>query len=391
MLRLGVVGYGSRIGNMIEGVFRKIDPELRVAGIVDPDEAGARSRLAACDRTDAVFCRSLRELVRRTQPDGLAIGTRCNLHAPYAIEAARYDLPLFLEKPVAISLAQATALERAYRRARAPVVVSFPLRVSPLCERTRGHIEAGAVGAPVHVSAVNQVPYGMCYWERPYRNYAITGGLFLQKATHDLDYLMYLMGKPIVRIAAMGTWHHVFGGRKRRGLRCAACRETDTCLESPANRRRHGGILDQDHLCLFSVDCGRTPADSNEDCSSAVFEFEGGAHGVYSQVFFSRREAGARGATVSGYGGTIGFDWYRNEMKLVYHHAPRVVTETPGQGQEHFGGDRELGNDFLDLLHGRSRVSRTPIATGIQSAYTCLAARESALTGRFVKVRQVGF
>ena len=31
------------------------------------------------------------------------------------------------------------------------------------------------------------------------------------------------------------------------------------------------------------------------------------------------------------------------------------------------------------------------IETGIQSAYACLAARESALTGRFVKVRQVGF
>jgi len=34
--------------------------------------------------------------------------------------------------------------------------------------------------------------------------------------------------------------------------------------------------------------------------------------------------------------------------------------------------------------------SRTPIEAGIQSVYACLAARESAETGAFVDVRQVG-
>ena len=87
-------------------------------------------------------------------------------------------------------------------------------RVSPLCELARRYIEQDAAGAPIHIAATNYVPYGTTYWEKPYRDYAVTGGLFLQKATHDLDYLSYLMDKPIVRIAAMATHGHVFGGKE---------------------------------------------------------------------------------------------------------------------------------------------------------------------------------
>ena len=46
-------------------------------------------------------------MVRKAAPDALAIGTRCNLHSTYAVKAAAFDLPLVLEKPVAISTRQA--------------------------------------------------------------------------------------------------------------------------------------------------------------------------------------------------------------------------------------------------------------------------------------------
>lgn len=388
MIRLGVIGYGGRMSGMVQHVFRGVDPGLRVVGIVDPDEKGTRNRLAECDRKDAVFYDTLDALVRRGKPDALAIGTRCHLHTPYAVQAARYDLPLFLEKPVSITMAQATALERAFRKSRCRVIVSFPLRVSPLCVLARDYIEGGAVGAPVHIHAVNYVPYGTCYWEAEYRNFRITQGLFLQKATHDFDYMSYLMGSPIVRVAAMATWGRVFGGRKRAGLVCSKCRERETCLESPQNRRRNATSgARSDHPCVFSVDSGSVETGTNEDCSSAVVEFASGAHGVYSQVFFARRDAGARGATVSGYLGTVGFDWYRNELKRVRHHAPFSALERAGEGASHFGGDEELGRDFIGLIRGTAKP-RATIGDGLRSVYACLAAKESAEKGRFVRVRQ---
>jgi len=390
MIRLGVMGYGNRINGVIQHILREIEPDIRVVGIVDPDEQGVRERLAECDRSDAVFYRNVDTMMRKAKLDALAVGTRCNLHAPYAIKAARYNLPMYLEKPVAVSMRQANALEKAFEKSRCEVVVSFPLRVSPLCVLTRRYIEENAVGEPLHATAVNYVPYGACYWQAGYRNFKVTQGLFLQKATHDFDYLSYLMGSPIVRVAAMAIWGRVFGGKKKAGLVCTKCKEQDSCLESPQNRKRNqtsGGTTD--HPCVFSVDCGSPETGTNEDCSSALVEFASGAQAAYTQVFYARNDAGARGATISGYRGTLSFDWYTNQLKRVRHHGPFTTTERAGEGLSHFGGDSELGEDFIGIIKGKAK-SRTPIETGLQSIYACLAAKKSAETGRFVNVRQLG-
>lgn len=155
MIRPGIVGHGGRVAGLVRDTFRVLDPDIRVTGIVDPDSKGALSRLDERDRGQVKFYGTLAEMMRRGKPDGLMIGTRCNLHTPYAIEAAKFDVPLFLEKPVATSMAQVMTLERAYRKAKCSVVVSFPLRVSPLCCLARKLIADKAVGTPEHILGVN--------------------------------------------------------------------------------------------------------------------------------------------------------------------------------------------------------------------------------------------
>jgi predicted dehydrogenase len=390
MIRLGVIGHGGRVSSFIKDNLRASELDVRVVGIVDPDGAGARDRLAECDRTDVVFYDDLDALVRGSRPDGLMIGTRCNLHTPYAIQAFQYGLPIFLEKPVAINMAQALALEDAYARRACPTIVSFPLRTSPLCELAADFLRKGVIGRPEHILATNYVPYGTVYFDAAYRNFEITQGLFIQKATHDFDYICQLMDEPIVRIAAMTTRGHVFGGTKPAGLWCSACDEARTCLESPANRKRNrsGGTL-ADHPCTFGVDIGLPEAGMNEDSSSALLEFASGAHGVYTQVVYTRREAGQRGATISGYHGTLSFDWYANELRLVRHHQPFTEKVEPDKGMSHFGGDLELARDFIGMIRW-GEPPRATLQDGLRSIYICLAAKESAETGKFVAVRQVG-
>jgi len=395
MIRLGVVGYGSRARSLLRGCFRQVEPEslredIRVVGVVDPDEHGVRSRMEEHDQQDVVFYDDLPTMVRKARLDGLMIATQCNLHTPYAIQAAKYDIPLYLEKPVAVTMAQAVALERAFAKSKCRVVVSFPLRVSPLADLARRMIEDGEIGSPEHIHACNYVPYGVGYWENWYRNYDVTGGLFLQKATHDLDYISCLMGSRIVRVAAMANFGRVFGGKMKPNLTCSKCRKKYTCLESPMKRQLagFGGTLN-DHACTFGADCGSPETGMNQDCGSILVSFANGAHGCYSQVFFARRDAAARGAVISGYLGTISFDWYKNELTRVRHFERFTDTISAGKGMSHFGGDQQLALDFVRLMQGKSTKSRTPIEFGIQSAYACLAARQSARTGRFVKVRQV--
>ena len=390
MIRLGVIGHGLRVSSFIRNSLRTVsERDVRVTAVVDPDEAGARQRLGPED-TNVTFYDSADELMRKGNVDAVFIGTRCNLHTPYAVQMAAYEIPLFLEKPVAISMEQAIELEEAFGSSRAPVVVSFPLRVSPLCELTRAVLESGAVGTKEHIMAANYVPYGTAYWESEYRNYEITGGLFLQKATHDFDYMMYLMDSPIVGVTAVARYGRLFGGDKPADLYCSACGERHTCLESPENRERNrsGGSL-SDHLCVFSAACGTPETGTNEDASSALVEFESGAHGVYTQVFYARRDAGRRGAVVSGYMGTVDFDWYRNDLIRVRHHEPFTDRIQAAAGMSHFGGDAELARNLLGILDGRER-SRATIFDGLRSVYACLAARESLSKRAFVDVRRVG-
>lgn len=390
MIKLGVIGYGDRINFMVK-TFREVEPDIRVTTILDPDRETVIQRLAESDRSEVRFVEDIEAFLRQPDFDAVAIGTRCHLHTPYAIRLAATDLPLFLEKPVSISMPQALDLERAYLNSRCETVVSFPLRLSPLCVHAERLLKQGAVGNVEHIMSFNYVPYGTLYFDHDgYRQFDITQGLFLQKATHDFDVMMVMAGSPIKRVAATASVGRVFGGDRPAGLRCSACPDQDICQESPRNRSRNAsGGTTSDHACLFGRDLGSPPAGMNEDASSALVEFASGAHGVYTQVFFSRRDAAARGATVSGYHGTIAFDWYRNSLRHVRHHV-NISDQTETRTTDpHMGGDIELARNFIDVIQGKAR-SRSPIAAGLQSVYACLAAKESVSTGRFVDVRQIG-
>jgi predicted dehydrogenase len=363
-MRLGVIGIGDRLSGVIANAMLPADPQVRVVGVIDPDATAARERLPERDRSEARFYRTIAELVAGARPDALAIGTRCDLHAPYAIEAAAFGLPIYLEKPVANSLQQAHALETAFAASACPVVVSFPLRVSPLCRRAKEIITQGGIGRVEHLLGTNFVPYGDVYFRSWYRDHRITQGLFLQKATHDFDYLAFLAGSPIVRVAAMASKGRVY-------------RDTTT---------RIGGEED----CEFHADIGLPETGMNEDSSSALLQFANGAQGVYTQVFFSRHRAAARGVTISGYQATLWFDWYDNRMKRMLHREPLLEVTTPPDSSPHFGGDEVLGRNFIDVVHRRA-TSLAPISAGLASVFACLAAKESSESGRFVDVHQVGF
>ncbi|OHB53338.1 MAG: hypothetical protein A2Y12_19955 [Planctomycetes bacterium GWF2_42_9] len=385
-MRLGVIGYGDRISQIVK-ILQQLNNNAKVVSVIDPNQKAVGERVSSSNG-DYVFRDSISEMVQLDKPDGLLIGTRCQLHAPYAIEAAKYDIPLFLEKPVAISLEQTIALEKAFSKSKCNVVVSFPLRVSPICTLARENIESGMIGTCEHITALNYVPYGTCYWELFYRNYESTQGLLVQKATHDLDYISYLMDSDIVNIAALASYGRVFGGTKRAGLKCSDCDEARGCAESPYNRQKYGAD-NSDHLCLFSADCGTPKTGMNEDATSVLIEFASGAHGIYTQVFFSRRDTEIRTAIISGYHGTINFDFYSSSLKYTAHHKAFSSNTKFETNSNHFGGDVELARNFIDVITVGAK-SFTPIETGLKSIYACLAAKESIKTRGFVSVRQIG-
>lgn len=390
MKRLAVIGYGGRMRHVLHEI-EKFNAGTEVVAVIDPAEEQLRQQFP--DKLAGVtFYDDADTMLDQAAPDGVLIGTRCNLHTPYAVKVLQRNLPLFLEKPVAIDFDQLRQLADAVAKSESVGVVSFPLRLSPLTVTAREIAHSGAIGAISHVEAWNNVPnYGVVsYYHGWMRDESITGGLWLQKATHDLDYLTYLVGETPAQVVAMET-KNVFTGEMPAGLKCIDCPKQRECPESPYNLFTMQGLLDNlngtgpgwEHLKPETWQCAFAPDTGNHDSASALIRYESGTHLSYSQSFYSRRTAASRGCKLIGYKGTVSFDFYTHEVQVHSHLTGRDETiRFPDIESGHGGGDMELARDFIDLLHG-ARTSRAPLEAGLLSAHICLMAKESCRTNSF--------
>ncbi len=380
MIRLGVIGMGARATHILATAMEQ-DPSVRLALVVDQDHAAAKERLAEkkIETTRTRWLSDAARIADRTgELDGVIIGTRCDSHARVAQDVAPLRIPVFLEKPVGVTRDQLEALRVAYAGRDDQVVVSFPLRMSPLFEKVRDVVRRGRLGKINQITAVNFVPYGGVYFGQWYRDTATTGGMWLQKATHDFDYLCELAMADPTGVMAMDT-RRVYGGDMPEDLRCSACDLTATCPESPRNialRGDDGGMGKEDHLCAFSKSI------THHDAGSAMIMFDNGVHAAYSQNFVSRRGAFSRGARITGYEATLVFDWADETMTITEHHGKSIETIKVGGDEGHHGGDEQLVRNFLEVIRGDD-VSRAPLRYGLRSAALCQAARDSAASGRF--------
>jgi len=384
MLRIGIIGYGARIVHMARSL-KMFGMPYQVTAVVDPRADLIRANDDGFLQNAAFYGTADELLSHATELDGVMIGTRCTLHTELACKIAPTNLPLFLEKPVAISFEQVHQLEEAYRGVNTPVVVSFPLRLSPLLQKVKEIIDSGQIGTVEHVVAFNDVPYGHGYFRTWHRNYAENGGLWLQKFTHDVDYLTYLIGQQPKWVSAMSA-RRVFGGTMPWDLTCKTCHLNETCPESPLVRFRVGfeeqreGYFNRENYCVFSEGF------EIDDLGNCMIEYDQGAQLSYTQNFFARYKAERRGARLLGYKGALEFDWYQNQIKIFSHVSPTIQTIDFTGDMPHFGGDRELCYDFLLAMRDH-KPSRAPLSAGILSALTCLWARESATTRQFCEVK----
>lgn len=383
MIRIGVIGYGARIQGVI-GLIKRLGHPISITAITDPRfEQIKREMEGRGENADSIaFYEDADVMLDEQEFDGVMVGTRCSLHSLMARKVLSRQLPLYLEKPIATNLEDLLALRNA--AGSAEVVVSFPLRVTPLVRMAKEIVDSGKVGAIEHIQAWNNVPYGWCYYQCWYRDEAETQGLFLQKATHDFDYINYILGIRPVTICAM-TSKQVYKGDRPAGLRCDECEEWDSCLESPFHayysKQETDGVRPNGLMCGFAVDTG------NEDSGSALIRYESGMHVCYSQNFFVRRKAGKRGASLFGYKGTIEFDWYTDELKVFMHHTPRVETyKFESSSASHGGGDTVLADNFIRVIRGE-QTSVSPLSAGLLSALMCLKAKESAAKKSFEDIK----
>ena len=157
MLRIGVIGYGGRIGGIVDKLMKS--GEVVFAAVADPNTEGVRAKAEEKGYTDIHYYTDAEEMLKNESPDGVLIGTRCSLHTHYALLVAKYGIPMFLEKPVCTTEEDLARLGTILHM-NDKTVVSFPLRTSMLLQKVKEIVDSGKLGTIEHVQAYNNVPYG---------------------------------------------------------------------------------------------------------------------------------------------------------------------------------------------------------------------------------------
>lgn len=369
MLKVGFIGYGNRSNHLWTNMFVPVGG-CELVAIADPKWETIKEQHAE-DFPNCHYYVDAEEMLKNEKLDGVIIGTSCDLHTKYALLVEKYGLPLFLEKPVSINEEQLRELETILPTMNEKTVVSFPLRITDIVMKVKEMLDSGIIGEIAHVQAINNVNYGRVYYHGWYRDDKRTGGLWVTKATHDLDYITNILGLGLpVSVCAMES-KMVFKGDKPAGLTCKECPEYETCPESA----QYLSYIDTEYgaYCCYATDTG------NQDSGTVILEYKNGLHVVYSQNFIVRKSAGKRGARFIGVKGTLEFDFNTSTITFIDHYSDKVETITLPNKHGHSGGDDYLVRSFIDVMQGTGPSVAT-LEDGINSVKVCFACKRSAET-----------
>lgn len=183
-LRAAVIGHtgGGDYGHGYDRIFTGLEG-VEVVAVADPDPAG---RAAARERAGAPRgYGDYRELLAREKPDLVSIAFRHpRRHAEVALAALEAGAHLFLEKPLAETLADADRIEAAAARRRARVVVAHNRRYDPAFWQARALLAEGFFGLVREVQVHGK------------QDRRSGGEDLLVLGTHDFDFLRWCFGDP---------------------------------------------------------------------------------------------------------------------------------------------------------------------------------------------------
>lgn len=171
---------------------------------------GARTAEAA-ERFGVACEPNYAALLARSDIDAICICTPSGMHAEQAIAAAAAGKHVLVEKPMALSLADADAMIAACAAAGVLLGVALQRRTDPQFKRVREAIASGALGRMVLGSIT--VPYlrpQSYYDSAAWRGtWALDGGgALMNQGIHLVDLLLWYMGDVAAVQASMATLAH---------------------------------------------------------------------------------------------------------------------------------------------------------------------------------------
>lgn len=356
-LRIGVVGVGQRAQLAMHVMSRK-DASVVAAADTSPV---ARQRARDLFGADVLLRRDYRELLD-DDLDAVLLFTPDNLHAEPAIEFLRAKVPVFVEKPLAISTEDCDRILEVAMTEHVPLYVGHNLRHAPVVRAMKSIIDQGRIGNVKAVWCRHFVAHGGDFyfkdWHAERRN---TTGLLLQKGAHDIDIIHWLAGGACRLVVALGGLEVYGSNTKAKSVEASDRRLDDWYDES---------------TWPPSVLMDVNPTTDVEDISMMLGRMDNQVFMSYEQCHFTPDYW--RNYTVIGDSGRVeNFGDLEGASVRVWNSrrsgyradADYTIEIDPAEG-DHGGADKRLIDEFIGFVRSGGTTETSPVA-----------AREAVATG----------
>ncbi|WP_121830998.1 Gfo/Idh/MocA family protein [Streptomyces sp. S1] len=404
-LRLVVVGAGGR--GAAYAAYAARTGRAVIVAIAEPDPRRAAEARAL--HPEAEIHDDWRELVENPpRADAVIIATQDNDHVQPAVHFADLGYHILLEKPMATSEKDTRRITAAVRRTGVMLAVCHVLRYTPYTSGVKQIVDSGRLGDIVSVEHLEPVGWwhqAHSYVRGNWRREEEASPMLLAKSCHDLDWISYIIGRPVRKVSSFGSLLH-FRAENRPAT------ATDNCLDCPVEnscpysaRRLYLSCLgdsDRERWPLGAVTAARTPegveqalregpygrcvyACDNDvvDHQVVALEYEGGVTASFTMTAFTPFTH--RKTRIFGTRGSLEGDGVRvtvTDFVTGEEQTHVLGLDGPDAGSGHGGGDERLIDAFLDALTtgDASHILSDP-ATSLESHLVAWAAERSRLTG----------
>jgi predicted dehydrogenase len=387
-INIGIVGAGNRAGGL--GHYLRTLKGVRITGLCDPDMERLNNLADDLEVPENGRFAGFKEMMKSSLFDSVVITSPDHTHYEIVMAAAKNKKHIFCEKPMALKLEHCIEMQKAAEKNNLIFMMGFCLRYNNLYGRAREIIASGEIGRIRLVHAVDSVERGSAYffhsWQRLRRN---SGGLLLQKATHSLDIINWMIDSNPVSVYALGGLD-VFGGKESNGKRCADCKKKKSCPEFIDAGRYHGDYLSGkafviEDKCVFAEEIDIM------DNESLLIKYGNGAKASFVECQFTpdyKREFSFVGdlgrLDILDFYTHNGISWTPfHELTISKRHSAETVRHHVHLREGgHGGGDPAMMDEFIEVLSGKKKRPLAGGMAGVISTALAAAGEKSILTGK---------
>ncbi len=334
-LKVGVIGTGMIATSGHIPAWKDLPEEVDVSAVADV--LADRAQFVAEREGIRASYGDWREMLDKESLDVVSICTPNAYHREQAVGALEAGAHVLCEKPVATSLADATAMFDAAEAAGRTLMVGQSARFKNSSQAAKEIVDEGRLGEIYFVDTFFLRRRGVPKWGQFHMRKHSGGGPLFDLGVHAIDLIYWLMGNPKV-LAVSGQTYTKLANRD------------ENVVTSHADSGAHTGVLTPSRYRESDYDV--------EDMAAGFIRLEGGATVSFKTSWAANVPKNTGATTLLGDAGGL----VLNPLTLVTnmgHYPVNVAPQVPPDEHGPFSGHWGETAHLVDVLRGRAE----PIVT----------------------------